>query len=64
MTQSAAVKRAVKAHTDRLKAAGGARLTVLLQPEAVRALDAICKRDGVSRTVAVNRLLLKEDFQN
>lgn len=59
MTQSAAVKRAVKAHTDRLKASGGARLTVLLKPDAVEALEAICKRDGVSRTVAIHNLLTK-----
>lgn len=59
MSTSNAVKRAVKAHTDRLKASGGARLTVLLQPDAVAALEAICRRDGVSRTVAINNLLTR-----
>lgn len=56
-----AVQKAVSAHTARLKAQGGTRITLLLKPQANAALIAYCEKHGVSRTVAVEKALMLLD---
>lgn len=54
-----AIQKAVSAHTARLKAQGGTRITLLLKPQVNAVLMAYCEKHGVSRTVAIERVILE-----
>lgn len=55
-----AVQKAVAAHTARLKASGGSRITLKLSKAATDALNALASIHG-SRTKAIEWLLRKSD---
>lgn len=54
-------KRIAKDRHDRVIAAGGRSLCLLLQPEATEALAGIMRRDGETATAVISRLLIREN---
>ncbi len=60
MTRTPAQIRAVTAAYERLKVAGAARKTFVIQPDAVKKLAKLAAKRGKSATQVVNELIMKE----